>query len=134
VYLFKTSGATFKSVIRNEKHAFSSKPKDWHVGELVLVSKNKTDCHHREKQIQYTMKLRDVRPLLRGEAEKYWPGTDGRWKYLIVCHGTTAIQPFNLEDVLGEEYEAYSPIMTFKKVSPDHERKIEGYLHKTRNL
>jgi hypothetical protein len=130
VYLFKTSGATFDSVIRNEKHAFSSKPKDWYVGELVLVSKNKTDCHGK-KQIQYTMKLRDIRPLLRGEAEKYWPGTDGRWKYLIVCDSTTAIRPFNLEDILRDESRVYSPIMTFKKVSPDHEKLIQEYLRKT---
>jgi hypothetical protein len=41
VYLFKTSGATFNSVIKNEKHAFSSKPKDWYVGELVLVTRTK---------------------------------------------------------------------------------------------
>jgi len=68
VYLFKTSGATFNNVIKNEKHAFSSKPKDWQVGELFLVSKNKLDCEYKEKQIQYTMKLRDIRPLLPGEA------------------------------------------------------------------
>src|SRR5262245_17515495 len=134
MYLFKTSGATINSVIKNEKHAFSSKPKDWHVGELVLVSKNKLDCEYKEKQIQYTMKLRDIRPLLPGEAHTYWPGTDGRWKYLIVCDSTTALQPFNLEDVLGEECKEYSPIMTFKKVSLRHERIIEGYLRKTKSL
>ena len=133
MYLFKTSGATFNSVIKNEKHAFASKPKVWYVGELVLVSKNKTDSHE-EKQIQYTMKLRDIRPLLRGEAEKYWPGTDGRWKYLIVCDSTTAIQPFNLEDVLGEDCKEYSPVMTYKKVSPDHEKLIQEYLRETASL
>jgi hypothetical protein len=134
VYLFKTSGATFDSVIKNEKHAFASKPKDWYVGELVLVSKNKLDCENREKQIQYTMKLRDVRPLLKGEAEKYWPGTEGRWKYLVVCDSTTAIRPFNLEDILGGESKGYSPIMTFKKVLPDHEKLIQEYLRKTASL
>ena len=134
MYLFKTSGATFDSVIKNEKHAFASKPKDWHVGELVLVSKNKLDCEYREKQIQYTMKFRDVRPLLKGEAGKYWPGTEGRWKYLVVCDSTTAIRPFNLEDVLGDKSKGYSPIMTFKKVFPDHEKLIQEHLRKTASL
>jgi hypothetical protein len=134
MYLFKTSGATFNSVIKNEKHAFSSKPKDWHMSELVLVSKNKLDCEYGEKQIQYTMKLRDIRPLLRAEAEKYWPGMDGRWKYLIVCDNTTAIRPFNLEDILGDESKGYSPIMTFKKVLPNHEKLIQEYLYKTSSL
>ena len=77
MYLFKTSGKTFQSVIKNQKHAFFGKPKDWHVGELVLVSKNKGDCQSREKQIQYTMTLRDVRLLRPGEAEQYWPGNRG---------------------------------------------------------
>ena len=128
MYLFKTSGKTFDSVITNQKHAFVGKPKHWHVGELVLVSKNKMDCQFREKQIQYTMALRDVRSLRPGEAEQYWPGTEGRWEYLVICDRTTAIQPFNLEDVLGDEFKEYSPIMTFKKVLPRHEKMIEGYL------
>jgi hypothetical protein len=130
VYLFKTSGATFNSVIKNQKHAFSGKPMDWHVGELVLVSKNKMDCQFREKQIQYTMKLQEVRLLRPGEAERYWPGTEGRWKYLIICDDTTSIRPFNLEDVIGDEFRGYSPIMTFKKVLPRHEKMIEDYLKK----
>ena len=130
MYLFKTSGKTFNSVVENQKHAFSSRPTDWHVGELVLVSKNKLDCQFREKQIQYTMALCDVRPLRPGEAQQYWPGTEGRWKYLILCDGTTSIRPFNLEDVLGDESRVYSPLMTFKKILPRHESMIEEYLKK----
>ena len=41
--IFKTSGQTFESVIRNEKHAFPNCPKNWFRGETVLVSKNKQD-------------------------------------------------------------------------------------------
>lgn len=76
MYLFKTSGKTFNSVIKNQKHAFSSMPRDWHPNELVLVSKNKTDCNYGEKQIQYTMRLNNIRLLQPGEAEKYWPGNE----------------------------------------------------------
>jgi len=128
MYLFKTSGKTFNSVIKNQKHAFVGKPKNWHVGELVLVSKNKGDCAFREKQIQYTMILRDIRLLRPGEAERYWPGNEGRWKYLVLCDGTTEIQPFNLEAVLGHEFKEYSPVMTFKKVLARHENMIAEYL------
>ncbi len=97
MYLFKTSGKTFDSVILNEKHAFLTKPKDWYVGELVLVSKNKVDCSKNEKQIQYVMKIVDIRPLRQGESERYWPGTEGRWRYLVICEDARRIkQPFNL--------------------------------------
>ena len=80
MFLFKTSGATFDSVIKNQKHAFDRKPKDWHVGELILVSKNKGDCQSQEKQIQYTMTLREIRLLRPGEADQYWPGNEAHGK------------------------------------------------------
>jgi hypothetical protein len=131
MYLFKTSGKTFNSVIKNQKHAFSYMPGDWHPNELVLVSKNKTDCNRREKQIQYTMRLDDIRPLKPGEVEKYWPGNEGRWKYLVLCENTKIIsQPFNLEEILGEDSKPYGPIMTFRKFDAEHEEIIENYLKK----
>jgi hypothetical protein len=129
MYLFKTSGRTFNSVIKNQKHAFYSKPRDWHPNELVLVSKNKIDCNYREKQIQYTMRLVDIRPLRSGEVEKYWPGNEGRWKYLVLCEKTKIIsQPFNLEDILSEDFKTYWPVQTFKKFNPEHGNIIEEYL------
>lgn len=104
MYLFKTSGKTFHSVIKNEKHAFSSMPRDWYPNELILVSKNKNDCNYGEKQIQHTMRLVDIRPLGSGEVEEYWPGNEGRWKYLVICEQTKLIsQLFNLEELLGED-------------------------------
>lgn len=131
MYLFKTSGKTFDSVIKNQKHAFSSMPKDWHPNELILVSKNKTDCNYNEKQIQYTMRLDDIRPLKAGEVENYWPGNEGRWKYLVICEKTKLInQPFNLEEILGEDSKPYGPVMTFKKITPEHESIIENHLRK----
>ena len=105
MYLFKTSGEIFNSVIKNQKHAFLYMPKDWSPNELVLVSKNKSDCNNSEKQIQYTMRIGDIRPLKTGEAEKYWPGNEGRWKYLVICKDTHIVnQPFNLEEILGKEF------------------------------
>lgn len=131
MYLFKTSGKTFNSVIKNQKHAFSSMPRDWYPNELVLVSKNKTDCNHRGKQIQYTMRLNDIRLLKPGEGEKYWPGNEGRWKYLVMCETTKKIgQPFNLKEILEEDSRPYGPVMTFRKLDQEHEKIIEDYLKK----
>jgi hypothetical protein len=106
-------------------------PRIWSPNELVLVSKNKADCNYREKQIQYTMRLADIRPLQYGEVEKYWPGNEGRWKYLVLCKSTKLIsQPFNLEDILGEKAKPYGPVMTFIKIDFEHENIIENYLRK----
>jgi hypothetical protein len=131
MYLFKTSGQTFDSVINNQKHAFASKPRVWHSGELVLVSKNKSACHYNEKQVQYIMKLSDIRLLDKGEAEQYWAGTEGRWKYLICCEGTKKIKyPFNLVDVIGPDSKPYNTIQTFKKFDPEDADKVQKYLNK----
>ncbi len=43
MFLFKTSGETFQNVIENQKHAYTGEPKNWNVGEIVLVSKNKRE-------------------------------------------------------------------------------------------
>jgi hypothetical protein len=135
MYLFKTSGSTFNSVIENQKHAFSGMPRAWSPGELVLVSKNKSDCNYREKQIQYTMRLDDIRPIKSGEADKYWPGNEGRWKYLVICNDTKLIkQPFNLEEILGDESRSYGPVMTFTKFTPKQEKMIEEYLKKVGSI
>ena len=135
MYLFKTSGKTFDSVIQNEKHAFASMPQNWDLNELVLVSKNKNDCNYGEKQIQYSMRLVDIRPLKPGEVDKYWPGNEGRWKYLVICKDTRPVnEPFNLVDLLGEDAQSYGPIMTFKKLDPKHETIIKKYLRKTGTL
>src|SRR5438309_2476957 len=110
MYVFKTSATTLGAVVAHQRHAFVSRPRDWEPGELVLVSKNRTDCRAGEKQIQYVMRIRDVKHLANGEAEKYWPGNEGRWKYLIRCDSTHRLRtPFNLRDVLGESANIYDP-------------------------
>lgn len=132
MFLFKTSASTFASVIKNQKHAFVNCPKDWAVGEKVLVSKNKKDCYSQEKQISHIMEIDDIRYLSPGESEKYWKGTEGRWNYLVMCRNTEQIsEPFDLSDILDdEETLAYRPVVTFKKIEPEHETKILNYLKK----
>ncbi|MDH5298062.1 MAG: hypothetical protein OEV91_03505 [Desulfobulbaceae bacterium] len=135
MYLFKTSGKTFNSVIKNQKHAFSSMPRAWYPNEIILISKNKNDCNHREKQIQYTMRLDDIRPLKPGESDKYWPGTEGRWKYLVLCENTKLInQPFNLKDIFDEDSKLYRTVQLYRKFDHEHEEIVEDYLRKIGSL
>lgn len=127
--LFKTSGATLASVVKNQKHAFKGQPRDWHIGETVLVSKNLADCGKNERQIQYVMALDSIRPIESGESERYWPGTEGRWRYLVLCRDTQRIdRPFNLQEALGISAKEYSAVMTFKRLTPDHEARLRAFL------
>lgn len=129
MYLFKTSGATFASVVDNQKHAFRGHPRDWHVGEIVLVSKNRADCGKSERQIQYTMALESIRPIKPGESERYWPRTEGRWRYLVECRDTRRIiKPFNLDEALGIAAREYSPVMTFTRLKQEHEEQVRAFL------
>ena len=61
MYLFKTAGATFDSVIKHQKHASTKKPRDWYPGEIILVSKTKKNCAKGERPIAYTMRISGVR-------------------------------------------------------------------------
>lgn len=136
MYLFKTSGKTFDNVIKYQKHAFDAKP-IYHNGELVLVSKNKTDCGRYEKQIQYIMKILGVREInnekIRGEVGGYWGKENKyRWKWLVDCYEIKKLRKsFNLEDVIGKERaKDYGPVMKFRKVPSDEERTINKFLEK----
>ena len=125
MYIFKTSGATFDSVIFNQKHAFKTKPKFWMVGEIILVSKNKQDCAPDEKQIGFTMRLNAIRKTTNDEIERYWPGNVGRWNFIADCGGTEPVPtPFNLSDILGDSSQVYNAVMTFRRVEPEHEALI----------
>jgi dCTP diphosphatase len=132
MYLFKTSGATFDSVIANAKHAFRGKPQEWSVGEWVLVSKNKEDCRPGEKQIQYVMRLHDIRPLRPQEAEHYWPGNEGRWRWMVDCRDTRQLaRPFNLKEALKELVGDFAGVMTYKRLGATHEELVREFLDRT---
>ena len=128
--LFKTSGKTINSVVANQKHAFKGQPKIWEAGEIILVSKNRTDCRPREKQIQHIMFLDKIRETDDDEFEKYWPNNKGRWKYIADCTKTIRLQnPFNIEEILGPaSIQNYGPVMTFKKVEHSDEQLITKHL------
>lgn len=129
MYVFKTSGRTIGSVVANQRHAFASRPKDWHRGELILVCKNRVDLTSGEKQIQYTMRFSAIRPLQPGEAERYWPGTEGRWKYIVECTDThRLLRPFELSEAIGSNAESYAPVVTFKKCPAADELRLVDFL------
>jgi len=130
MYLFKTSGATYKSVIENQKHAFKGIPKEIKPGELILVSKNKADNVDGEKQIQFTMHYEGARTANDSEINILWPGNSGRWNWIIDCADTQALdEPFDLEEVIGSyQYVHYRNVMTFCKILPEDEEKILSML------
>jgi len=136
MYIFKTSGETFDSVIKNQKHAFDDEPKNWEEGELVLVSKNKKDTAGGEKQIQYLMKIEDVRDADDDEIEKYWPGNRGRWDYIVDCYDTIELDnPFNLKGLLGRKIaKRYAPIVKFGKIDIEDEKKIIDHFKSNNTL
>jgi 5-methylcytosine-specific restriction enzyme A len=132
MYLFKTSGQTYNSVINNQKHAFRGRPHDWIHGEIVLVSKNRVDCAPGERQISYTMRLDDIRRTTDAEIELYWPGNAGGRNYIVDCFGTEPVPTtFDLDEVLGAEAEEYAAVMTFKKIRYEHEALILPLLSST---
>ncbi len=131
MFLFKTSGRTIKSVVANQKHAFNGQPKEWVVGEPVLVSKNRADCGMSERQVQYVMHLRKIRCLRPGEADRYWPGNEGRWRYLFECYDTVRLtRPFDLQEALGLDAEPYRSVMTFKRFDRSDEKKVAEFIHR----
>ena len=129
MYLFKTSGKTFDSVIANQKHAFRGKPSDWYAGEIVLVSKNKADLNFWEKQISYIMKINNIRQLIPGEIQRYWPTSTNNWKWLVECFDTVQLpKTFNLYDIQGLNNEKYNHIQTFCKIAQEDEARILAFL------
>jgi antitoxin MazE len=127
--LFKTSGETFQSVIKNRKHAFVNPPQNWASGMTVLLSKNKKDCFPNEKQILYTGIIKDIRPIEKGEADKYWKGTEGRWNYIVELEDVEKLSnAFDLEDILGDEASIYRPAVSFKNIEENHAALIRPFL------
>lgn len=124
MFVFKTSGETFNSVVANQKHAFRHEPKNWDVGELVLVNRVGPG-----KRIQFTMRIKNIRPIRPGEAEKYWPGNEGRWNVMVECEQARPIRrPFNLIEILGPSAKPYGKAQGFARIKPDDEDKILRWL------
>src|SRR6185312_891189 len=112
--LFKASGQTYPGVVAHRRHAFHGKPQTFHRNELVLLSKNRTDCVGLEKQVQYVGKLIDIRkPTSADEFELYWPGSHGaeRWNYVAELYSIRRLDaPFNLNAIHELDWKHYKTV------------------------
>ena len=135
MFIFKTSGATFDSVIYNQKHAFRNQPTNLREGHLIIVSKNKNDCTEGEKQIQYRMFVDKVERVTPVEIEKYWPGNGDRWNYIVHCSKTVRLEtPFDLVDVLGDKAAKYQSGQNYAQLDWAEENKVIEFLFETNPL
>ncbi|HXG60167.1 MAG TPA: hypothetical protein VNO22_02225 [Planctomycetota bacterium] len=132
MYLFKTSKDTIGGVLQNRVHAYAGCPDPWAKGEIILISKNRSDCDPGERQIQFVTRFRDVRRALPGEISKYWgPSNEGRWTYIIECEDFEELKPpFDLADVIGPRAPAYYEVRSFKRLDPRDEQDILAFLAK----
>jgi len=115
--LFKASGQTYPGIIAHRRHAFHAKPQTFHRNELVLLSKNRTDCVGLEKQVQYVGKLVHIRkPVSADEFELYWPGARGaeRWNYVAELYCIQRLNvPFNLNEVRDLDWKHFKTVQGF---------------------
>jgi hypothetical protein len=115
--LFKASGQTYPGVVAHRRHAFRGKPQTFHSDELVLLSKNKSDCVGSEKQVQYVGKLVDIRkPISADEFELYWPGSNGakRWNYVAELYSIRRLDvPFSLNEIRDFDWKHYNAVQCY---------------------
>jgi hypothetical protein len=119
VFLFKASGATYRKVVRQSKHAFPVRPVDVAVDEFVLLSKNREDCATSEKQIQHVAKVLAVRSPDDGELEAAFPNVHASERFRCVVElywGRPLARPFNLSGVPGLNYKRYDTVQDFAKL------------------
>ena len=72
------------------------------------------------------MTLVDIRPTTDKGIRKYWPGNDGRWKYIAICTETSHVpNPFNLDDVPNlSSTQYYKDVQIFTKIKSKDEELI----------
>ena len=129
MYIFKTSGETFNSVIENKKHAFKSCPSDYHRGEIALISKNKSSLNKDEKEIKYAMRIKEIREATSSEIENYWPGHGNKWKYIVDMYDRMEfLIPINLDDVVDTKQGFYKGIQTYRKVKEKDKQDFLSYI------
>lgn len=133
MHIFKTSTETYGSVIKNQKHAFKTMPKDLYPGDIVVLSKNKSGLSENEKQISHYAILKKIRKCSDEEIELLWPGNSGRWNYITeFSEVIPIIRSFNLSDILPlEKVKHYSAVMTHAKIDNDDESIILQNIEKT---
>lgn len=134
MFLFKSSGATYRQVVRQGTHAFASSPSDIHGDELVLLSKNREDCHGLERQIQYLAKVSAVTKADATELDQAFPGVAAstRWEYAISLYEVRPLStPFNLHEIPGFQHRRYDQVQSFARIRLDDAGVLITYLQRT---
>ena len=119
MFLFKASGATYRKVAKQSKHAFPFSPTDVVGDEFVLLSKNREDCATSERQIQYVAKVLSVRSPAAGELEAAFPNVNAGARFGCVVDlywSRPLANAFNLSEVPGLNYRRYDTVQDFAKL------------------
>jgi len=134
VFLFKASGATYRRVIKQSKHAFPYAPRDVHEDEFVLLSKNREDCADTERQIQYVAKVLTVRAPVTGELDASFPGVNAssRFGSIVELYWSKPLaKPFNLSEVAHFNYRHYDTVQDFAQLHETDAQAIVDHLGST---
>src|SRR5438034_2424343 len=122
MFIFKSSGATYGSVVRQSVHAFPYGPAEAQGDEFILLSKNREDCRDLEKQVQWAAKLLKVRLATPTELEQLFPrvGAGSRWNHVVELYWVRQlIRPFNLSDIRGFNAKRYDTVQEFAKLDEE---------------
>jgi len=98
---------------------------------LVLLSKNRRDCAHDERQIQYVAKLLQVRKGDPVELERLFPGMQAgeRWKWIAELNRVRALTaPFDLASVKGLHLPRYETVQTYARFDAADESALVHFL------
>ena len=134
MFLFKSSGKTYRKVIKQGVHAFPHSPKEVNGDELVLLSKNRADCAILEKQVQWVAKLKQVRKATAAELEQFFPGVGAaeKWKYAVTLYWVRPLPfPFNLSAVPSFNSKRYNTVRGFARLDSGDDMALVRYLAKT---
>jgi hypothetical protein len=134
MFLFKASGATYEKVLSQGVHAFQYSPAEVNGDELVVLSKNKSDCKLLERQVQAVAKLDQVRIATPEELDEFFPGVKAseRWKYAVELYWVRALtQPFNLIGIKGFNAKRYKTVQGFARLDEGDDVAFVRHLAKT---
>jgi hypothetical protein len=134
VFLFKSSGATYRKVIKHAAHAFQYSPAEVNGDELVLLSMNREDCKPLEKQIRAVAKLDQVRKATGEELESFFPGVAAsvRWKFAVELYWVRPLSvPFNLSAIKGFNATRYKAVQGFARLDDGDDLAVVQHLIRT---
>jgi hypothetical protein len=131
MFLYKSSGATYRKVVRQSVHAFPYSPVDARHDEFVLLSKNRADCRDTEKQVQYIAKVLEVQPATPAQLDELFPGVGAgrRFRYTIKLYWVKPLpQPFNLSGITGFKAKRYNTVQDFAKLDNEDAQALFRHL------